>query len=142
MFRRSTLFAAADWIGVPRSITVARTTCAGDGRHWLLVKVPMAVYREMTPINQGAAPLYRKLVQASKTGQGELDIASCIEPWDPELSTPARVMQTALALEQQGWLHREVDVADEAERWTPLGRERPRGESPPDDQVLPPPDEP
>jgi hypothetical protein len=94
--------------------------------------MPHAIYGELDPINVTAASLYRAVVDASVWGTRPLDIdtdviqqISWFHNWSDRGEALDAILVAAALLEQHGWMIRERLVAG-AERWTPLGRDRPR----------------
>jgi hypothetical protein len=103
---------------------VVEHTTHPDERTEYSVLVPWALYRDMDPIALDAAPLYRAVATASRTGPRGLCFDTEVLP---RLDWPLEVMHVADHLEQRGWLRR-VRGSDGAEFWTPLGRDQPQAE--------------
>jgi hypothetical protein len=101
-------------------VTVEWTTCPGEMS--CMVLVPYPIYRTMDPINLDAALVYRIVATVSKRGPRWLNFEVDVLP---VLDFPDEVMHAVDALEQQGWLAR-ARLFDGRERWTPLGRDRPK----------------
>lgn len=94
--------------------------------------IPFALYRDLDPINLAAASLYRVVVVAALDGTRMLDVRKDVirrlamfHNWSTTDDAIEAIGVAADLLERCGWILRER-LPDGAERWTPLGRDRPR----------------
>lgn len=124
------IHAAPDPVALPRIIAVR--TRGPSAPHCSVLAIPRAVYRELDPINLTAASLYRAVVYASASSTRMLDLSRDVfqqiawfHDWAGEGEALADVLVAAALLERHGWLVRQR-LPDGVERWTPLGRDRPR----------------
>lgn len=124
------IHAAPGPVALPRIIAVR--TRGPSAPHCSILAIPRAVYQELDPINLTAASLYRAVVYASASATRMLDLnrhvfqpIAWFHDWAGEHEALADVLAAAALLERHGWLVRQR-LPDSVERWTPLGRDRPR----------------
>lgn len=122
--------AGTDACLLPRIVAVRTRLPRGTGTTQLAM--PRAVFRELDPINLTAASLYRALVFAAAGGTRELDLdrdvfesLAWFHNWSGRREALDAVLAAAALLDQHGWLARRP-TRNHVQRWTPLGRDRPR----------------